>query len=88
MPYATFNASQPAWTEDTTAASAVRASPVLPSHGPRSTAPVASPSSGKKYSQLPPYPTASPHVMTPITTSATRVERDSRLSFTNARKVT
>ncbi len=54
VPYAMLMASVPARTPETAPASAARPMPVLPSHGPRSTAPVARPSSGKKYSQLPP----------------------------------
>ncbi len=81
-------ASQPSRSPATTVASAVSPRAYLPSHGPRTTAPVASPSSGKNSSQLPPYPMARPQVTSPISTSARRVERASRVAAWKARNTT
>ncbi|MFD0333910.1 hypothetical protein ACFQZ0_12125 [Streptomyces erythrogriseus] len=69
---------QPSWYQLTQPATAVTAAPTARSGRPRSTTPVASPSSGKNSSQSPPWATASAQVTAASRPSATRRAAASR----------
>ncbi len=79
---------QPSLTPPTAPATTASDQPHRPSHGPRSAAPAARPSSGKNSSQLPPYASAREQVTTAIAASASRVLGDSRSSLWKERKAT